>query len=578
MSFFAIYPALGSGGGGGSGITSINGDTTAAQFIVAGTGISVSSVGGTTTISATGGGGTGTVTSVSVVTANGVSGSVATATTTPAITLTLGAITPTSVNASGTLAGSNFSGSSSGTNTGDQTITLTGDVTGSGTGSFAATISANAVTNAKLAQMPAHTIKGNNTAGTANALDLTATQVTAELNQFTTTLQGVVPGSGGGTANFLRADGTWATPPDTTGITQLTGDVTAGPGSGSQAASLVATTNATLTTLSGLTSAASLATVGTITTGVWNGTTIAIANGGTGQTTQTAAFDALAPTTTNGDLIYYNGADNIRLPIGSSTEVLTVVGGIPAWASATATANLNANIRASEGAGTTTLTNADKHFQTFDLSAGRNVDLPTTGVLAGDVWVMTNPNPFTLQIRASDSSNIIKSYGTEIWLEALINTPVTSTDWKVSSRNILYLADRTDFTPTFSGNAGSGVTFTAWAYRIGPALKVHVGVQFGSGTSGNFGIATPFGLNITASEYKLGSSAIAGGIAQWFQSPNLGIGYPVVGSPTNIDVYSTYNVTSFSASGLSVIGLPNLNAGDFAEFEATVLIDEFKET
>lgn len=42
--------------------------------------------------------GTGTVTSVSVTTANGVSGSVATATTTPAITLTLGAITPTTVN------------------------------------------------------------------------------------------------------------------------------------------------------------------------------------------------------------------------------------------------------------------------------------------------------------------------------------------------------------------------------------------------------------------------------------------------------------------------------------------------
>lgn len=42
--------------------------------------------------------GTGTVTSVSVTTANGVSGSVATDTTTPAISLTLGAITPTSVN------------------------------------------------------------------------------------------------------------------------------------------------------------------------------------------------------------------------------------------------------------------------------------------------------------------------------------------------------------------------------------------------------------------------------------------------------------------------------------------------
>src|SRR4030067_220350 len=47
------------------------------------------------------GGGTGTVTSVSIVTANGVSGSVATATTTPAITLTLGAITPSAVQVSG---------------------------------------------------------------------------------------------------------------------------------------------------------------------------------------------------------------------------------------------------------------------------------------------------------------------------------------------------------------------------------------------------------------------------------------------------------------------------------------------
>ncbi len=45
-----------------------------------------------------GGGSTGTVTSVSVVTTNGVSAVVATPTTTPALTFTLGAITPTSVN------------------------------------------------------------------------------------------------------------------------------------------------------------------------------------------------------------------------------------------------------------------------------------------------------------------------------------------------------------------------------------------------------------------------------------------------------------------------------------------------
>lgn len=45
--------------------------------------------------------------------------------------------------------------------------------------------------------------------------------------------------------------------------------------------------------------------------------TLPIANGGTGQTTQTAAFDALAPTTTAGDLIYHNGTDNVRLAAGT---------------------------------------------------------------------------------------------------------------------------------------------------------------------------------------------------------------------------------------------------------------------
>jgi hypothetical protein len=60
----------------------------------------------------------GAVQSVSVVTANGVSGTVADPTTTPAITLTLGAITPSSVAATGSVTGSNLSG----TNSGDVTL------------------------------------------------------------------------------------------------------------------------------------------------------------------------------------------------------------------------------------------------------------------------------------------------------------------------------------------------------------------------------------------------------------------------------------------------------------------------
>lgn len=51
--------------------------------------------------------------------------------------------------------------------------------------------------------------------------------------------------------------------------------------------------------------------------------TLPIANGGTGQTSQTAAFDALAPTTTKGDLIVNDGSDNIRLAVGTNNFVLT---------------------------------------------------------------------------------------------------------------------------------------------------------------------------------------------------------------------------------------------------------------
>lgn len=96
-----------------------------------------------------GGAGSGTVTSVGVATANGVSGSVANPTTTPVITLSLDAITPTSVN------GVVFSGAStptlavtgtssiSGANTGDQTITLSGAITGTGTGAITTTMNSN---------------------------------------------------------------------------------------------------------------------------------------------------------------------------------------------------------------------------------------------------------------------------------------------------------------------------------------------------------------------------------------------------------------------------------------------------
>jgi hypothetical protein len=94
-----------------------------------------------------------------------------------------------------------------------------------------------------------------------------------------------------------------------TGVTSLTGttnEIDVSASTGSVTLSLPATINADTTG-----NAANV-------TG-----TVAIANGGTGQTTQTAAFDALAPTTTKGDLIVSNGSDNIRLAVGTNGYLLT---------------------------------------------------------------------------------------------------------------------------------------------------------------------------------------------------------------------------------------------------------------
>jgi len=170
-----------------------------------------------------GGGGSGTVTSVSVVSANGVSGSVATATTTPAITLSLGAITPTSVN-SVVVSGSSMpsllvvgSSTVAGSNTGDQTSVTgnagtatalqtartigiaTGDITSSGS-SFdgtanntnALTIANSAVTNAKIANA---------------TIDLT-TKVTGVLptaNGGAGSINGILKADGSGTVSLADA-------------------------------------------------------------------------------------------------------------------------------------------------------------------------------------------------------------------------------------------------------------------------------------------------------------------------------------------------------------------------------------
>lgn len=89
----------------------------------------------------------------------------------------------------------------------------------------------------------------------------------------------------------------------------------------------------------------SITTLGTITTGVWNGSTVTEGFGGTNQTTYAT-----------GDLLYASGANTLaKRAIGATATVLTVAGGVPTW-QAIPSASFTVNIQTFTANGTYTPT------------------------------------------------------------------------------------------------------------------------------------------------------------------------------------------------------------------------------
>jgi hypothetical protein len=122
----------------------------------------------------------------------------------------------------------------------------------------------------------------------------------------------------------------------------------------------------------------SLTSVGTLTSGTLGTgfTAVAIAQGGTGQTTASAAFDALSPITATGDLIVGNGVDSAtKLPIGTTGYVLTSNGTTAVWQATAATATWNKETFTSISGFTITLAHAPLANSTELLIQGAGVQL-----------------------------------------------------------------------------------------------------------------------------------------------------------------------------------------------------------
>jgi hypothetical protein len=100
---------------------------------------------------------------------------------------------------------------------GDGGTNTWGDITGT----LSAQSDLQTALNAKAASSHTHTsteLSNSTAVGRSMLTASDAAAQTALLNEVTTALKGLAPASGGGTDNFLRADGTWSIPPGAGGV------------------------------------------------------------------------------------------------------------------------------------------------------------------------------------------------------------------------------------------------------------------------------------------------------------------------------------------------------------------------
>lgn len=182
-------------------------------------------------------------------------------------------------------------------------------------------------------------------------------------------------------------------------------------------------------TLAAGVTASSLTSVGTLTGGTWNATAIGPTFGGTGQTTYTT-----------GDVLYASATNTLsKLPIGTTNQVITVVGGVPTWQNP------------SGGGGSGTVNSG---------TATRVGYYATTGTAISDNALLTFPTSNSVAIGTASTSAL----------------SVTGTQAITSASATAFTAGANGATnPVFTVNANtasvvSGVSITGAATGVAPTI------------------------------------------------------------------------------------------------------------
>jgi hypothetical protein len=192
--------------------------------------------------------------------------------------------------------------------------------------------------------------------------------------------------------------------------------------------------------------------------------TVAIANGGTGQTSAGAGFNALSPITTTGDLILGNGTNSAtRLPIGANGYLLASNGTTASWQAAPAAMVYpGAGIPNSTGTAWTTSYSTSGTGTVVALATGAALTNPSANLIKdtnGNQIVGLSPTT-----SAVDYLTIKNGIGVGVPLHFYADGPSTNIGLHIQPKGsgLVTISDGTDFNKGIrfrsSGSAASAVT------------------------------------------------------------------------------------------------------------------------
>lgn len=239
---------------------------------------------------------------------------------------------------------------------------------------------------------------------------------------------------------------------------------------------------------------------------------LAISRGGTGQATATAGFDALAPTTTSGDIIYHNGTDNVRLAKGSDGQFLTLSSGLPAWGSVGGT-----SLSVASKTSAYTLTGSDDVILASASGGAFTLTLPAAASNSGKVFRIQKTdtslaNAVTIDGNASETigGSTTKTLNTQGETLTIVSD---GTNWQILDRRIpsVWVA----YTPTLQG-FGTASSINVFSRRVGDSLEVKGSFISGTvtGSTAQIGIgAQGTAGTITVDTAKIGASSLVGKLA-----------------------------------------------------------------